>query len=263
LMTFTPVGGGVAQAQDEPKEKEGGPAAKDAPKKSTSMLMHIISSAGPVFGPLLLGMSIMLVALIVLLAMDLRMAVALPPTFVEDFTDTVNKKRFKEAFDLAKEDESYLGKVMTAGMSRLQYGIEDAREAAFNIVDSIEASKKQLITYLATIGTLGPLIGLVGTVWGMILAFMELAKGTPDPAKLADAMAHGLVVTMLGIGLAIPAICAHAFFGNRLTRIKYDVSNMGDDLLTQMYHGSKKTPGTPEVSLPTDRAVTSPAVKPR
>ena len=44
-------------------------------------------------------------------------------------------------------------------MGRLQYGIEDAREAAFNMVESIKASKEQLITYLATIGTLGPMLG--------------------------------------------------------------------------------------------------------
>ena len=54
------------------------------------------------FGPLLLLVSIGLVTLIVLLAMDLRMGVAIPPAFVDDFTDTVNKRQFKEAFDMAR-----------------------------------------------------------------------------------------------------------------------------------------------------------------
>ena len=136
------------------------------------MLIHIIVSVGPVFGTILLIVSICLVALCVLLSMDLRMSAAIPPGFVEDFTDTVNKRQFKAAYEMAKDDSSFLGRVMTTGMSRLQYGIEDAREAAFNMVDSIQASKDQLITYLATIGTLGPLLGLVGTVCGMIGAFM-------------------------------------------------------------------------------------------
>ena len=127
-------------------------------------------------------------------------------------------------------------------MSRLQYGIEDSRESAMNMVDSIKASKEQSITYLATIGTLGPMLGLVGTVFGMILSFMELGRPgtTPRPDKLADGISHALVVTLLGIGLSVPAIFFHAFFRNRLIRIAMDTSLISDDLLTQMYHSSKK-----------------------
>ena len=198
----------------------------------------------------MLAVSIALMSLVVLLVMELRMGSAIPPGFVEDFTDTVNKRRFKEAYEMAKEDGSFLGRVMTTGMSRLQYGIDDARESAFNMVESIKAGKDQLITYLATIGTLGPMLGLVGTVWGMILSFMELGKGgSPNPAKLADGISHALVVTLVGIALSVPAIFFHAFFRNRLIRISMDVGNIADDLLTQMYHNSKK-PGAPEAAAP-------------
>ena len=100
-------------------------------------------------------MSVCLVALIVLLAMDLRMTVAIPPGFVEEFTDTVNKRKFKEAFDLARNDNSYVARVLTAGMGRLQYGIEDARETALNMSESVKSGKENLITYVATIGALG------------------------------------------------------------------------------------------------------------
>src|SRR5205823_8398896 len=97
------------------------------------------------------------------------------------------------------------------------------------------------INYLGTIGTLGPMLGLVGTVFGMILAFMELASGdVPKPQKLAGAISHALVVTLLGIALSVPAIFCHTFFKNRLTRQTMDTSNLADDLLTQMYHNSKK-----------------------
>src|SRR4029077_658659 len=100
------------------------------------------------------------------------------------FTDAVNKRQFKQAFELCREDNSFLARVLTAGMGRLQYGIEDAREASLNMVESIKAGKENLINYLGTIGTLGPMLGLVGTVFGMILAFMELsAGGQPRPAK--------------------------------------------------------------------------------
>ena len=241
---------GPARAQDEgaaPPAVEQGDASKaEAPipaaQPRQNLFKHIVVSAGIFFGPLLLVVSIGLVALIVLLSMDLRMPVAIPPAFVEEFTDTVNKRRFREAFDLARTDNSFLGRVLTAGMSRLQYGIEDARETAFHTVESIKASKEQLITYLATIGALGPMLGLVGTVYGMILSFMELSQPgkTPNPQKLADGISHALVVTLLGVALAVPAIFCHALFRNRLIRISMDTANVADDLLTQMYHNSKR-----------------------
>src|SRR5205807_9679748 len=193
--------------------------AAEAPIQD-NLFLHIVKSAGPVFGTVLGLMSVCLVALIVLLAMDLRMTVAIPPHFVEEFTDTVNKRKFKEAFDLARNDPSFLAKVLTGGMSRLQYGIEDARDAAMNMVDSIRSSKEQLNNYTAVICSLGPLIGLVGTVFGMILSFKELARGGKvDAAKLADGISHALVITMLGIGLAVPGLFFNAFFRNRITRI--------------------------------------------
>jgi biopolymer transport protein ExbB len=253
----------AAVSEGQPaRAQEGGdeaPPVTTQPKQQLNFLMHIIHSAGWIFGPLLLVISIGLVALIVLLAMDLRLDVAIPPEFVEEFTDTVNKRRFKEAFELAKNDSSFLGRVLTAGMSRLQYGLDDARESIFNTVETIRASKEQLITYLATVGTLGPMIGLVGTVFGMILAFMELGSGDrPNPAKLADNISHALVVTLLGVALSVPAIFCHAFFRNRLIRISMDTSNIADDLLTQMYHNSRK-PATPSTNANAAPAAVKPA----
>ena len=149
-----------------------------------------------------------------LLAMDLRMGDAIPPGFVEEFTETVNKRQFKEAYELAKSDDSFLGRVLTTGMSRLQYGIEDAREAAFNMVESIRAGKEQLDrpTWRPS-ARLGPLLGLVGTVYGMIGAFIALGdRAARQSGVLAGNISHALVVTLLGIGLSVPAIFCHAFF---------------------------------------------------
>ncbi len=255
--------GPVVRAQDPPAgdaapPADAGPgeAGKATPSAaaatSANFLRHTIVSAGWVFGPLLLLISIGLVALIVLLFMDLRMEVSIPPPFVEVFTEHVNKRRFKEAFELAHNDASFLSRVLTIGMSRLQYGIEDARDAAANTVESLKASKEQLISYLATIGTLGPMLGLVGTVISMIRSFMKLGRpGLPaTPQELASDLSHGLVVTMLGIGLSLPAIFFHTFFRNRLIRLAMDTSNIADDLLTQMYHNSRRPPAASSDARP-------------
>jgi biopolymer transport protein ExbB len=271
LFAFLPPVLPTAHAQDNAAENNDAKAAEPAKQseqpKSTNILIHILKSLGWVFGLVLLAVSVALMSLIMLLIMELRMGTAIPPGFVEEFTDTVNKRRFKEAYEMAKEDGSFLGRVMMTGMSRLQYGIDDAREAAFNMVESIKAGKDQMVTYLATIGTLGPMLGLVGTVWGMIQSFMVLGSGgSPNPSKLAEGISHALVVTLVGIGLSVPAIFAHAFFRNRLIRISMDVGNIADDLLTQMYHNSKK-PAVPEAPAPAaaadSRGVATAAIKPK
>src|SRR5437879_1638811 len=89
------------QAQDAPKAEEG-----EKPAERPNLFTHIVVSAG-LFGPVLGLISLGLVALIVLLAMDLRLQTSVPPEFIEEFTDTVNKRKFKEAFELAKKDESF------------------------------------------------------------------------------------------------------------------------------------------------------------
>jgi biopolymer transport protein ExbB len=212
-------------------------------------------------GIILGALQISMVALIVLLFMDLRMGDAVPPAFVEEFSEIVNKRRFKEAYELARQDNSFLARVLTSGMARLQYGIDDARETALNIVESIKSTKEQLTSYLGVIGTLGPLIGLVGTVYSMIGAFMKMSdpNNPAKPAELAQTLSHGLVVTLLGIGLAVPAIFFHQFFRNRLTRISMETANVADDLLTQMYHNSRR-PAAAGSTSPDARASSS-AVK--
>jgi len=233
---------GVAQAQESTAGGEG-------PQESLALFM--IKSLGIVFGPLLLAVSVALVALCVLLALDLRMSGAIPPGFVEEFTNIVNQRKFKEAFEMARNDPSFLGQVLTAGMSRLQYGLEDAREAAMNALESIKADKDQKNNYTAVIGTLGPMFGLVGTVYGMIKSFSVLATATQiNPAKLADGIAHALVVTLFGIAISVPAIFFNAYFRNRITRLCMDTGHIADDLLTQMYHNSKKQAPVAAANVP-------------
>jgi biopolymer transport protein ExbB len=241
------------QAQEPPKE-----AAKEKPKSSGffKRSFYVAESLG--FFAIPLGIvSIALIALVVILLLDTRLSNSIPPGFVDEFTDTVNKRKFKEAFDMARGDSSALGRVLTAGMSRLQYGLEDAREAALNMLDSIREAKNKTNVYLAVIGSAGPLLGLVGTVWGMIGAFQNLGEqgstGGSNAASLAENISEALAVTLVGIGISLPAIFFNAFFRNRIIEVMLDTGHIADDLLTQMYHNSKKagSPASGTTSAPT------------
>src|SRR5262245_57144312 len=215
-------------------------------KMSANPIVHFFVSIGVVFGIIFAALSVGTLALIIILVMDLRMGEAVSTAFVDEFTGLVNKRQFKQAYEMCKNDNSFLGRTLTAGMGRLQYGIEDAREAMFGMVETVTAGKDSMISYLANVGTLGPMLGLVGTVSGMIGAFRRLgaAQKAPDASELAGEISHALVVTLVGVAVAVPAIFFYSFFKNRLTAIANNTANLADDLLTQMYHNSKKA-GSP------------------
>jgi biopolymer transport protein ExbB len=221
-------------------------AQEEAPANEgqQNIVIFIIKSLGLFFGGTMLIISVVLVALIVLQAMDNKTANVIPPGFVDNFTSLVNQRKFKEAFEMAKADPSVLGRALAAGMAKLQYGLEEAREASQNTIETIRSDKDQKNNYLAVIGSLGPLLGLVGTVFGMILAFRTLGtSGGGNAQALASDISHALSVTLLGVGVSVPAIFFNAYFRNRILGTMGDADTIATDLLVQMYHSTKKAGG--------------------
>ena len=94
-------------------------------------------------------------------------------------------------------------------------------------------------TYLATVGTLGPMIGLVGTVYGMIIAFRVIAVegSTPQANQLAAGISTALYATLEGIAISIPAIFFYALFRNRIARLSLEVGMTAEPLLEQFAPG--------------------------
>ena len=88
-------------------------------------------------------------------------------------------------------------------------------------------------TYLATVGTLGPMIGLVGTVYGMIMAFQVIALegSSPQASQLAAGISTALYATLEGIAISIPAIFFYALYRNRIARLSLVVGMTAEPLL--------------------------------
>ena len=105
--------------------------------------------------------------------------------------------------------------------------------------DDITMEMEHRTTYLATVGTLGPMIGLVGTVYGMILSFrvMATAGASPQASHLAAGISTALFATLEGIALVVPAIAFYAFFRNRIARLSLEVEIAAESLLEQFAPG--------------------------
>ena len=109
--------------------------------------------------------------------------------------------------------------------------------------DDMTMAMEHRTTYLSTVGTLGPMIGLVGTVYGMILSFrvMATAGASPQASQLAAGISTALFATLEGIALSIPAITFHAFFRNRISRLSLEVALAAESLLEQFGPGVRPT----------------------
>jgi biopolymer transport protein ExbB len=242
-----------AAAKEEPAAKEeAAPAAKDAtategakPPPPKTMLWWFLEAAGPI-GIFLVFVSIYLVQLVIRLFMELKVTEAVPPALVEKLDTAIKEKKFQEAYDACRENESFLARLVRTGVANLPNGRPEAKEAMNNTSEEIVMGMEQKIGYLAMIGQLGPLVGLVGTLIGMIMSFQEIALAAgqqPKPEKVAEGISTALVITLLGISLAVPAIFFFALFRNRVAVLTMEATRVADRVINSLVTAAKQAKG--------------------
>jgi biopolymer transport protein ExbB len=102
---------------------------------------------------------------------------------------------------------------------------------------------EQRLSYIALVGTISPMVGLLGTVDGMVDAFRVIASSNtqPKPSELAEGISTALITTLVGLWLAIPAIAAFGYFRNRLQRLVLEVGIFSERLMSRFQNvGPKK-----------------------
>lgn len=226
-----------AVAQDDMADEEAAPA------EGQSMLSFYFKALGWRYVIVFLVLSFLLVALLVMCFLQIRREALMPKALREGFEAHLDAKEYQEAYEMAKADDSYLGHVLAAGMSKLQSGHAAAAEA-MEEAESEEAMKlEHRISYVSLIGALAPMFGLLGTVDGMVSAFMVIAKSAtaPKPSELAIGISQALITTLIGLWLAIPAIACFSLFKNWLQQLAGDVRDESARLMSRFQaSGSKK-----------------------
>jgi biopolymer transport protein ExbB len=203
-----------------------------------SFLHWMARASGPI-GLVILAMSFYLVALVVWMFIHYRRSVALPEAVLIELGDLLARKQYDKAFAKLSADESFLGRTLSAGVRKLPSGLAPAQRAMEQANDDITMEMEHRTTYLATVGTLGPMIGLVGTVYGMILSFRVIATegSSPQASQLAAGISTALFATLEGIALSVPAIAFYALFRNRIARLSLEVAMASESLLEQFAPG--------------------------
>ena len=229
-----------AQPAAEPAAPEAA-AAKPAPAEE-SLLGWLTDSLGWTYILVFLSLSFILVALFIMNLLSARREYVCPQHLIDGFEAHLEEKQYQEAYELAKTDESFLGNVLSAGLAKLSSSYS-ASVAAMQEVGADENMKlDHRLSYLALIGTISPMIGLFGTVHGMINSFYVIANGggTPDPNKLAEGIAKALLTTLIGLAIAIPAIAAYNILRNRVQRLVLEVGITSENLMGRFEKVGKK-----------------------
>lgn len=222
-----------AKAAAEPAPSGNDSAALDAASESYLVWLH--NASGP-FGYCIGIESIILVALVISGILQFRRDVFIPPDFVTEFEQKLTAKDFQGAYDSAKRDDSFVARLLAAGIAKLGRGYDEVAAGMQEAGEDENLALDHRLSYISLIGTTAPMFGLLGTVQGMVMAFDRIATSavSPKPSELAKGITLALVTTLEGLMVAIPAIIAFGLLKNRQTRLVWDAGLVADGLLSRV-----------------------------
>ncbi len=186
--------------------------------------------------------------LTLLFVMRYRRDNLMPATVQTNLQQLLAGKRYREAITLANQDPSYLGRITSAALNEASNGY-GAMERALEESSDAEATRiLRPIEILNVMGNIAPMVGLFGTVYGMIVAFQQLvdAGGSPDPVDLAAGISTALVTTFWGLVVAIPALAAYAVVRNKIDALTAEAMVAAEQIIKPFRPARKKRTPPPE-----------------
>lgn len=217
---------------DAPEEEE----IEEEKAKSTGGLWSIITNGGPwgvAVWLMLIACSIVCVWLIIDSYQTIRSIRVYPPALAEAVREAITEGDLLKALKQCDQFPSPLASILTAGFSNVEEGYEVVQDAVSIAADKEAERMLQRVTYLSVISNMTPMLGLIGTVQGMIFAFHTMATmqaGAAQQAMLALNISHGLWATAVGLIVAVPSGIYYFFFKNRATRMILDMEALTLDL---------------------------------
>jgi biopolymer transport protein ExbB len=191
----------------------------------------ILEDGGAV-GWVIIALSVVTLALVIEMAVNVRRDKICPPELIDEIDALLEEEEYQEALELCEAEPNFVTTSLAAGLPRISDGYPEVRQAVEAQV-GIEAVKlQQHVGWLLFLSNVAPLLGLFGTVSGMIDAFdtiQELGEKV-TPKDLARGISAALVTTFQGLLVSIPALFAFQIFRNRAIRIAVDFAGVLEDM---------------------------------
>jgi len=193
--------------------------------------------------------SIIGVTLIIQGFIKARPSVMIPESTNNRIRDMIAQRQFRELIEFTETDPSFVSKALNPALKRAP-NFQAMKEAMETAVGEQTANEFRRIEYLNIIGNLGPLLGLLGTVLGMIEAFGQMSvAGNADPKILAYGISKALCHTMLGLMLALPCLAAFGVLRTLVDRLTVRGALIAEELLL-MIKPAEARPAAQATRLP-------------
>ena len=221
------------------------PAAEGEKKAPEGLLSIVLGHIDFIF-VIIAILSVIGLTLIIQGFIKNRAGVYMPEASVQHIRDLIAQKKFKELIEHTENDPSFVAQALNPALKRAP-SFSSMKEAMETAIGEQTAEKFRSIEYLNIIGNLGPLLGLTGTVLGMIEAFsaMNAAGGSASPGDLAGGISRALAHTFLGLFLAVPCLGCFGIIRTIVHRLSVRASLVCEELLLMVKPQESKPAGAP------------------
>ncbi len=203
-------------------------------------VMELFEATGWV-GYLMVGCSLAGTTLVIEHMVTLRRDKLAPQELANDLETLINEEQYDEAVELCNEHGNYLSNLVSSAL-RMRHGGYDEMIGGLESAATEEGFKLNMkISYLSLIGNIAPLLGLLGTVTGMISSFQQIEKlKSPTPGDLAKGVYESLVNTTMGLFIAIVFLTIYFMFKNKVSKMSLSINLQAVDLLRHLAAEKKK-----------------------
>jgi len=167
-------------------------------------------------------------------AITVRAKKIMPQALIDNVTEAMSEGDVLKALKSCEDEPGPLANILTAGFSHVEEGYDVIQEAISTSADLETEKVVQKLTWLSVVGNLAPMLGLLGTVQGMIGAFSTLAGGAPDVNLLAQQISQALYTTAGGLTIAVPCVAVYYTFRNSANRIILQMEAMTIELIKDL-----------------------------
>jgi biopolymer transport protein ExbB len=191
----------------------------------------------------ILACSVLATAIVIERAWTLRRGRLMPERLVERIWHLYQEQPLNEVAIAQIRDGSPLGRILAAGLVNRHHSHEVMKEAINDAGRHAVAQLERFLNTLGTIAAIAPLLGLLGTVLGMIDVFgVIMEAGVGNAGVLAGGISKALITTAAGLSVAIPALMFHRFFDSKVGRIALDMEEQALRLV-EVLKGEREATG--------------------
>jgi len=254
LLALAYLGHGAAARAADARTAEtavksaAGQSQSDSPERTG--IWEMVKASGWV-GALIILLSVAAVALVIEHLMTIRQAVLMPPGLGDEVRQLLSEGKLAPARQRCQTAPSFLGFVLEAGLAEVEGGWSAIEKAMEDAAADQSARLFRRIEYLSVIANIATMLGLLGTVMGLVIAFREVAEtqGAARAADLAGGIYLALVTTVEGLLVAIPSLAAFAMFRNRVDQLVAEVAYVAQHVVAPLKRaraaGRSKGPSPP------------------